>query len=294
MTKQQLYESRLRLLESIAGRQGLTEVYQGAMGVDVDAIEEDADTVVNLPDDPEAAQGATPSEGSERAEMIDPDERALFLRSQKEEDRAFKMWEQFSYVAPGFGLGGPKYNTVQRANESMERRRFACVTMPPAERQMMNPPRPIEHRGREGRQPAMIPIYESDFGPVHYEDAHHNDYQQGRHIIFSDPYQDDGDRRGWTSERNIYQPDNAGYAYAQRVNTAHGRHMVPIGEVSKPREYYGTNLRFCDTNGPSSRLQNRANKLPDLGEPTMITLSIEKTLSRKKVSNGSQRTIGWL
>jgi hypothetical protein len=269
MTRAQAYQARLALLEGIAVRQGLSDVYDKAAAKDVDVMEEDADTVVNLPDNPDAA--ANQGEGSERAEIIDPDERALFLRSRAEEKQEFKNWEAFSYVAPGFGLGGPKYNTIQRANALTERRRFASVTMPPARQQIMNPPRPIEMRGPVNRQPAMIPIYESDFGPVHYEDAYHNDYQRGRRIIFTDPYQDDADRRGWTSPQNIYQPDNAGYAFAQRVNTSQGRHMVPIGEVSKPREYYGTNLRFHETNGPNPRLQNRANGLPLNGEATMIT-----------------------
>lgn len=269
MTKAQAYDARLRLLESIASKQGLDDVYQTAFAKDTSVMDEDADTVVNLPDDPEAA--ARDQEGSERADMIDPDERSLFLRSHREEAREFKNWEDFSHVAPGFGLGGPKYNTLQRVNAQAERRRFSTVTMPPTRQQTKYPPRPVELRGYEGRQPSMIPIYESDFGLVHYEDAYHNDYQQGRRIVFTDPYQDDADRRSWLSPQNVYQPDNAGYAYAQYTNTSHGRHMVPIGEVSKPREYYGTNRRFCDTNGPNHRLQNRANSLPDEGESTMIT-----------------------
>jgi len=203
--------------------------------------------------------------------MIDPDERALFMRSPREEAREFKNWEDFSYVAPGFGLGGPKYNTLQRVNASAERRRFKTVTMPPARQQVKYPPRPVESRGLVERQPIMNSIYESDYGLVHYEDAYHNDYQRGSRILFTNPYQDDGDRLRWNSPQNIYQPDNAGYVYAQQVNTPQGRHMVPIGEVSRPREYYGTNLRFSDTNGPNHRLQNRANNFPDEGEATMIT-----------------------
>ena len=50
----------------------------------------------------------------------------------------------------------------------------------------------------------MMSIYESDYGLVHYEDAYHNDYQQGRRIIFTNPYQDDGDRRSWNSSRNLW------------------------------------------------------------------------------------------
>ena len=45
MTKQQQYESRLALLQSIAGRQGLSDVYDAAAGKDVDSMDEDADTL---------------------------------------------------------------------------------------------------------------------------------------------------------------------------------------------------------------------------------------------------------
>jgi hypothetical protein len=269
LTKQQQYEARLELLKNIASRTGLSEKYDAALAKDVDAMDEDADTVVSLPDDPEATKEQ--GEGSERAEVIDPDERALFMRSRQEEAQEFKNWENFSHVAPGFGLGGPKYNTLQRANVLTERRRFATVTMPPASRQVRNPPRPIEMRGPEEKQPFMIPIYESDFGEVHYEDAHQNNYQRGRRILWTNPYQDTTNRYAYLSPENVYQPDYAGYEFAQHTNTPQGRHMVAIGEVSKPAEYYGTNLRFHETNGPDPRLQNRANNFPANGEPTMIT-----------------------
>ena len=117
----------------------------------------------------------------------------------------------------------------------------------------------------------MIPVHENDYGEVHFEDAYNNDYQQGRQVLFTNAFPDDGDRRAWRSARNIYQPDIAGYTYAQKTGTAQGRHMVPIGEVSKPHEYYGTNKRFYETNGPNPMLQNIANGLPRYGEQTMIT-----------------------
>ena len=185
MSKQEMYEERLKLLQGIAARQGLTDVYDAAVARDVEVLDEDADTVVNLPDDPDAAkdQGPQNGEGSSRAEVVDPDERALFLRSRQEEAQEFRNWENFSYVAPGFGLGGPKYNTLQRANELTERRRFRNVRMPPARQQVKYPARPIEMRGYEAKQPMMIPIYQGDFGEVHYEDAYHNDYQQGRRVL---------------------------------------------------------------------------------------------------------------
>jgi hypothetical protein len=50
-----------------------------------------------------------------------------------------------------------------------------------------------------------------------------------------------------------------------------GRHPVMIGEVAKPREYYGTNRRFYQTNGPNAQLQNIANGFAPNGEMTMIT-----------------------
>jgi hypothetical protein len=269
LTKTQIYKQRLDLLRGIAARQDLTDVYSSALAKSVDSIDEDADSVVNLPDDPEAAKDQ--GEGMERANIVDPNEQQLFLQTRAQAKSAFKRWEDFSYVAPGFGLGGPQRNTLQRANADTDRRRFASVTMQPARQQMKNPSRPIEMAGPDYRQPLMINPNESDFGEVHYEDAYHNDYQSGRRIIWTDPYLDSGDRPAWNSARSVYQPDNSGYAYAQRAGMIDGRHPVMIGEVAKPREYYGTNRRFYQTNGPNAQLQNIANGFAPNGEMTMIT-----------------------
>jgi hypothetical protein len=269
MSKSQIYQSRLELLRGIADRQGLSSVYEQAVSQNLDAIDQNDDTVVNLPDDPEATKDQ--GFGAERANFVDPDEQALFLRSKQQEAQEFKNWEHFSYVAPGFGLGGPQRNSLQRANMEAERRRFATVKMAPARKQMKNRPLPVEMPGREDRRPVMIPIYENDYGDIHYEDAYHNDYQDGRRIVWTDPYVDSGSRQQYHTGRSIYQPDLSGYDYAMEVNGPFGRRAVDIGEVAKPAEYRYTDKRFYQTNGPSAQLQNRANNFPDYGEGTMIT-----------------------
>ena len=96
MTKAQMYEARLRLLKTIAARQGLAEVYDQAMNLDTEVIEEDADTIVRLPDDPDA--GAEQGEGEARADMIDPNEREMFLQTAAEGRRDLDMFLKFAYV----------------------------------------------------------------------------------------------------------------------------------------------------------------------------------------------------
>ena len=91
-----MYEARLRLLKTIAARQGLAEVYDQAMNLDTEVIEEDADTIVRLPDDPDA--GAEQGEGEARADMIDPNEREMFLQTAAEGRRDLDMFLKFAYV----------------------------------------------------------------------------------------------------------------------------------------------------------------------------------------------------
>lgn len=264
MSNAQRYQARLDLLKAIATKYGMAGVYEAALAKDVERIDED-DTIVTLPDNPEAIKDQ--GEGTERADFIDPDEQLLFLSTRAEEAAERRRWDEYSYVAPGFGLGGPRRNTLQRANLEMERKRYSHK-LPPQKKVM---PRPIELRGSVSRQMPMIPIHENDYELVNFEDAYHNDYQEGRRIIWTDPFLDSGSRKTWESARSIYQPERAAFSYSWDVNTPAGRHMVPIGEVSKPHEYYGTNKRFYQTNGPSPGYQNEANRFPRGGEMTMIT-----------------------
>jgi hypothetical protein len=264
LSPEYFYNRRLELIKRIMAENGLSSAYAAAIDKPADYIPED-DTIVRLPDDVNAT--VDQGEGTARAEMVDPAEQKLFLRSPAEEARERRMWEEYSYVPPGFGLGGADINPLQRANMQFDRRRFSTAHLVPDPK----PPKPVPIKGRPSRQVRMTPIYQSAFGEDVFEDAYHNDYQQGKHIIWTPTNIDSGDMRTWYNPRNIYEPDFAGHAFAMKVNTPAGRHAVPIGEVSKPPEYYGTNKRFYRTNGPSVPLQNIANRQPPYGEQTMIT-----------------------
>ena len=268
MTKAQMYEARLRLLKTIAARQGLAEVYDQAMNLDVETIEEDEDTIVRLPDDLDAS--AEQGEGEARAEIVDTNEREMFLQRDAEGRRDLDTFLKFAYVPPGFGLGGARYNPLQRAYAQSEAKRFASVTMPPASEQILRRPRPALKTGDPLRQPQFRAIHQVDFGDVHFDDAFHNNYQQGGQPIFSNAYQDTLSRPVWNSPANIYHPDIAGYAYSRLRGTPAGERPLIMGEVSRPAEYRGTNLRFHETNGINTASQNREWGYFDDGGRTMV------------------------
>ena len=58
------------------------------------------------------AQSMTESSGMLRASGIDPPEASLFLHTGKKARDQQRMWNEFSRVQPGFGLGSMGFNTL--------------------------------------------------------------------------------------------------------------------------------------------------------------------------------------
>jgi hypothetical protein len=266
MTSDQYYQKRLQILQQIAEHAGMSDAYNVALGADPNRIPED-DTVANIPDD--SRLGANTGEGAERATTIDPDEQRLLMTTEAQNKKEFYEWSTFSYVPPGHGLGGPARNPLERDNMIIEGRKLANAQKVPLRSGRMIP----RARADPDRRQLSIPIYESDYGAVHFQDAFHNDYVDpfSKQVIWSDPYADLVSTRTVRAKQPIYDPDHSAYVYDQDTNTRYGRHATAIGEVSKPREYRFTDERYYKTNGYNDKYQNRLNQFAPEGDRTMIS-----------------------
>jgi hypothetical protein len=268
LSREKYYQRRLEILKNVAAAGGKTEAYNMAVGVDPSRTSEDA-TYVSIPDDKTAAMNE--GEGTERALVQDPDEEALFMMSGAQNSKQFRNWLKFSYVPPGFGLGGPAANVLQRQNVLADAKRFAncrdVVRMGP-----MSMPKP-KPRADPRRYQQMIDPRVSSFGHVHMKDAFHDNYMdtESRRPIMSNPNGDMTSTRMIRTQASIYDPDYTDYKYDELAGTRYGRHSVRIGEVSKPGVYWDTDVRFYDNNGFDYEHQNELNLFAPEGDRTMIT-----------------------
>lgn len=264
MSPAEYYQKRLELLRLAASEAGATTAYDDALSRAGQPMDE---TIISIPDDARATEQQ--GEGTERAGIVDPDEQMLFMMSGAQNEKQFKNWLKFSYVAPGYGLGGPAQNILQRQNVLSEARRFANASKV-ATRSRPVLPRPVEDPMRHQQ---LIDPCVSSFGKVHMKDAFHDNYldMAGKKVIWSNPYGDINSTREVRQRDPIYDPDYTDFRYDELTNTRFGRHAVPIGEVSKPAEYRFTNERYYDTNGFNYKQQNELNLFPADGGRTMIT-----------------------
>lgn len=266
MTNKNYYDYRLAVLKDLAAEAGATAEYDAALA----ASSEDtllAETFASLPDD--ANVGANTGEGTERANVVDPDEARLFMMSGAQNQKQFRNWLKFSYVAPGFGLGGPAQNVLQRQNVMSDAKRFAHAKNIPVQ-SIMPRERPVEdpRRYQQWINPTV-----SSFGHVHMKDAFHDNYLDplSKKVIWSNPYGDINSTRAVREHESIYDPDYTDFRYDELTGTRYGSHACPIGEVSRPAEYRFTNEHYYQTNGYNNKQQNVLNLFPPDGERTMIT-----------------------
>jgi hypothetical protein len=229
---------------------------------------EDPDTIASLDLLPEEKKS---SDGYERAEAIDPAEAKLFLQSKQEALAEMKRWNDYSYVAPGHGLGGPRRNGLQRENLRSEWNRFnrpfpnpmpdrrtlmglkaypstqspypltgegeplahnvGFAATPPTNAQVLS-----DMRAKPINQPQSIPIYQNAFGDDKFEDSFKNTYIGGDgEVMFTNPYLTSNRRTEWDSRNSIYHPDHSLYYFEPRA--------VAIGETSQDPKYRWTGKR---------------------------------------------------
>jgi hypothetical protein len=250
-TKSEIYDERLQLLQQIAEKYGTRDIYDQAVAQSIED-ESVAGAVANLPDDPNIQRDG--ASGMERATFIDPDEEKLFMGTPEENMAWSKRFDAFSYVPPGFGLGGPSRNPIQRMNQRQEYEQFKIAKELPIPAR--GPRVMIPARGPSEYQHWSNPEVFSDFGEAGWDDNFHNHYLDGKNVIWTDNRINSANAAVWKNPRNIYQPDLAGNAYMRKLNQPGGPGGVAIGECSKPGIYFGTNARAADAGGNNAWIAN--------------------------------------
>jgi hypothetical protein len=119
--------------------------------------------------------------GTERASVVDPAEVSLFLNSNAEARQQQQMFNQFSMVAPGNGLGSMKSNPLRQQNAIIDAKQYShtLATAPkynPTLGREYHSPHVVEsqaslelkNRGNSA-QPYMINTIQNNFGKIPFE-----------------------------------------------------------------------------------------------------------------------------
>ena len=163
--------------------------------------------------DYEAVRGTDESEGLLRAEGIDPAEANLFLNTGKQARAQQRMWDNFSMVEPGHGLGSIGFNTIAQHNKREYDKRFSKNFKIEQKPTIVRP-----YKADPKMQPRMIPIYQNDYGEVQFEDSGPvSDYQRRNQLTNERLHTDRW--REYENRNNIYQPEGRLMNYERKPVT---------------------------------------------------------------------------
>ena len=183
---------------------------------------DDADATVNYSRYTEVNQEIDTSMlegvGTLRAEAVDPAEVSLFLNSNAEARRQQQMFNQFSRVEPGNGLGSMKSNPLRQHNAITDAKQFSHT--------LANAPKYNPTLGREYHSPVIVPSLEavenknrgnqnqpyfintiqSTYGKVDWEeDGTRSNYLMSGH--FTPEKINSNNWRSWDNPYSIYHPE---------------------------------------------------------------------------------------
>jgi hypothetical protein len=158
--------------------------------------------------------------GVQRASAVDPAEVSLFLNTNAESKREQKLFDQFSRVAPGNGLGSMKDNLLRQQNAISESRQFSHTLdtapkySPSLGREYHSPYivptlQAVEDKNRgNSAQPYRINVIQNDFGKVNWEeDGYRANYLMSSHLT---PEKINSNNwRSYDNPYSIYHPELA-------------------------------------------------------------------------------------
>ncbi|MEI8136900.1 MAG: hypothetical protein WCH21_06200 [Bacteroidota bacterium] len=120
---------------------------------DLDISNDDADAIVDYAVNADIDTSMLEGIGTERASAVDPAEVSLFLSSKPEARRQQQMFNQFSMVVPGNGLGSMKSNPLRQHNAMTDAKQYAYT--------LANAPRYSPSLGHNYNSPVIVPSLES-------------------------------------------------------------------------------------------------------------------------------------
>jgi hypothetical protein len=137
----------------IANSKLIDDKYPEGVPLDVNSTNlienDDADAIVDYSINADIDTSMLEGVGTERASVVDPAEVSLFLNSNQEARRQQQIFNQFSKVAPGNGLGSMKENTLRQHNAKIDAKQFSHT--------LASAPRYNPTLGREYQSPVIVP-----------------------------------------------------------------------------------------------------------------------------------------
>ena len=181
-------------------------------------LTDDTDAIVDYEVNQEIDTSMLEGVGTLRAEAVDPAEVSLFLNSNAEARRQQQMFNQFSRVEPGNGLGSMKSNPLRQHNAITDAKQFSHT--------LANAPKYNPTLGREYHSPVIVPSLEavenknrgnqnqpyfintiqSTYGKVDWEeDGTRSNYLMSGH--FTPEKINSNNWRSWDNPYSIYHPE---------------------------------------------------------------------------------------
>lgn len=270
-----IYQKRQALAAQIADLKGKIDAAEAAAAAQEPSEPEPAPAIAPLNPGDDQNTLVDMGEGTERVNFVDPAEADLFISADKERLAEQQRWEKYSLVSPGYGLGGPAVNSLQRANLSSERRRFTNCFRPPvsthADRISARDDRYAVSRWAAqagpsyAERPRWKPVNQSSFGAVDFENAFFDQTRRSQQIMFTaDEFARDGHN---FDPMGIYEPDSALFDSFSRGAAP----PVDIRDWARPTayEFMPRDARPHEVGGSSNNASQRA-LWRDPGAKTML------------------------
>jgi hypothetical protein len=199
-SKSDYYDARSKILDTVFDEfqleQPEIEQFQPQEG-----ILDDPDTNVQLTD-----YDIDPGIGYARADTVDPAEAELFLSTTRQNREQQKVFDQFSRVEPGNGLGSMGYNSLRQHNLRAAKLRFDKAAKNTSFPFRVKTRATLEREAPLQSQPTFVPIYQSDFGDVIFEDSTpYSDYQRRNQLTNERLHTDLNSE--YENTNNIYMPE---------------------------------------------------------------------------------------
>ena len=116
------------------------------------------------------------------------------------------MWDSFSKVEPGHGLGSIGYNTLRQHNVRSDMKRFSKTKKNENHAFLIPTMAELERRAPKSRQPKLIPVLQNEFGSIQWEDDTSTSDFQSRNQLTNERLKTDN----WSefeNRNNIYHPE---------------------------------------------------------------------------------------
>lgn len=176
--------------------------------------------------------------------IVDPAEAYLFLSTEAEVENERRLWDNYSKVQSGFGLGNVRQNSLARHNFEHEKKMFTgCYSNPQPKNNKVEVPYSSK------KQPFWTPTIQNEYGNVTFDNA----FEQKALQHFTTPIPENNNRQTFENSHSIYHPgfalDRMKYPFGRSVKIPETRSSLFYGlpQSFKPSQGYANNQEVMDT-----------------------------------------------